>query len=361
LKQFYFKNLKGNVMKTMIFILIFFIIANLIFSQVPSNCAVTPVLASEYEMDIKYLALKRIFQIQSPDTALVRIPKDYTDTVAGGMAAIVNAVNNPQRDSIFNLYCVHNRTDNLYGLPGWPYGFTVKVDIAYPWTEAWQNLETITGDTLMDTILVRYSLYIQDFYTSGTGNYAILNTDSIWNPKALEDSLEMVPGVIHATINGHLGGAGKIVFDKISDERYFDFSVEWGDCYSGCFCFYRWKFKVSTDCQVTYLGLENNIGEYCPELPNPSNCDLFSSIEGQFFDNSTFIYPNPSKDKTTISSPLKTGNTQLSIFNVSGEKVMEMKLTYTETQIDISTLPRGVYFVRLQNEKMVEVGKMVKE
>ncbi len=40
---------------------------------------------------------------------------------------------------------------------------------------------------------------------------------------------------------------------------------------------------------------------------------------------------------------------------------MERQLTDTETQIDISALPRGVYFVRLQNEKMVEVGKMVKE
>jgi hypothetical protein len=40
---------------------------------------------------------------------------------------------------------------------------------------------------------------------------------------------------------------------------------------------------------------------------------------------------------------------------------MERQLTDTETQIDINALPRGVYFVRLQNEKTVEVGKMVKE
>jgi hypothetical protein len=73
------------------------------------------------------------------------------------------------------------------------------------------------------------------------------------------------------------------------------------------------------------------------------------------------IIPNPSKDKITISSSAITGITQLSIFNVSGEKVMERKLTDNETQIDISALPRGVYFVKLQNEKMVEVGKMVKE
>jgi hypothetical protein len=73
------------------------------------------------------------------------------------------------------------------------------------------------------------------------------------------------------------------------------------------------------------------------------------------------IIPNPANNKITISSPILTGITQLSILNVTGEKVLERKLTENETQIDISTLPRGVYFVRLQNEKMVEVGKMVKE
>jgi len=72
-------------------------------------------------------------------------------------------------------------------------------------------------------------------------------------------------------------------------------------------------------------------------------------------------YPNPAHDKITISSPAIKGNTQLSIFNVSGEKVMEMRLTDTETQLDISALPRGVYFVRVQDEKMVEVGKMIKK
>lgn len=72
------------------------------------------------------------------------------------------------------------------------------------------------------------------------------------------------------------------------------------------------------------------------------------------------IFPNPSNDKITISSPAITGNTLLSIFNVSGDKVLERQLTDNESPISISALPRGVYFVRVQNEKMVEVGKMVK-
>jgi hypothetical protein len=74
-----------------------------------------------------------------------------------------------------------------------------------------------------------------------------------------------------------------------------------------------------------------------------------------------FITPNPSNDDITISSPVINGNTILSIFTFSGKKVIETQLIYKETQIDISALPQGIYFVRVQDENEVMVGKFVKE
>ena len=76
--------------------------------------------------------------------------------------------------------------------------------------------------------------------------------------------------------------------------------------------------------------------------------------------NKFAVYPNPANDILPFHH-LHIKNTQLSIFNVSGEKVLERQLTDTETQIDISALPRGVYFVRVQDEKMTEVTKLVKQ
>jgi photosystem II stability/assembly factor-like uncharacterized protein len=81
-----------------------------------------------------------------------------------------------------------------------------------------------------------------------------------------------------------------------------------------------------------------------------------SGIESQLLK----ITPNPAKDKITILSTLIKEDIQLSIFNVSGEKVMERQLTDNETQLDIIALPRGVYFVKVQDEKIVEVVKMIK-
>jgi hypothetical protein len=40
---------------------------------------------------------------------------------------------------------------------------------------------------------------------------------------------------------------------------------------------------------------------------------------------------------------------------------MTRQITSPKTQIDISNLPNGVYFVRLTNDKTMEVGKFVKQ
>jgi len=40
---------------------------------------------------------------------------------------------------------------------------------------------------------------------------------------------------------------------------------------------------------------------------------------------------------------------------------MERQLIDPKTQLDISGLPQGVYFVRVQDEKMIEVEKIIKQ
>lgn len=72
------------------------------------------------------------------------------------------------------------------------------------------------------------------------------------------------------------------------------------------------------------------------------------------------LYPNPSKDKITIESSL-TGNRCLSIMNVNSQIVIGRRITNQKTQIDISDLPAGIYFVKLQNENTVDVVKIIKE
>jgi hypothetical protein len=112
-----------------------------------------------------------------------------------------------------------------------------------------------------------------------------------------------------------------------------------------------------------------NPGGICTIVNNAVGCNspeevevhCLTAIDEQRIEKGLTIIPNPSNNKITISSNAITGNTLLSIFNVSGEKVIERQLFNNETQIDISALPRGVYFVRVQDEKGVQVAKFVKE
>jgi len=73
------------------------------------------------------------------------------------------------------------------------------------------------------------------------------------------------------------------------------------------------------------------------------------------------LYPNPATDKITIEKSATPAKNQLSITNLNGQQLITCQVTELKTQIDISNLPSGVYFVRLTNDKTVEVGMFVKQ
>jgi hypothetical protein len=73
------------------------------------------------------------------------------------------------------------------------------------------------------------------------------------------------------------------------------------------------------------------------------------------------LYPNPATDKITIETSQTPIQSQLSIMNLNGQEVMTHQITQPMTQMDISSLPQGVYFVRLTNDRTMEVGKFMKQ
>jgi hypothetical protein len=75
------------------------------------------------------------------------------------------------------------------------------------------------------------------------------------------------------------------------------------------------------------------------------------------------IYPNPAKDKLNISYSAATENAiQIDIYNVFGQIVLENKPIKQQggISIDISTLPTGIYFVRvIANDNSVHEEKVI--
>ncbi len=73
------------------------------------------------------------------------------------------------------------------------------------------------------------------------------------------------------------------------------------------------------------------------------------------------IYPNPTEDKLYIQTAGKANNSNFSIFNVKGKQFFQQQFTTSTITLDISSLPSGVYFVRVVGDKSVSVEKFIKQ
>ena len=74
------------------------------------------------------------------------------------------------------------------------------------------------------------------------------------------------------------------------------------------------------------------------------------------------FFPNPAKDSFTFNySNVKQG-TQLTIYNLEGKAMLTKELLNVSSEVDVSTLNKGVYFVRVkQNNKEVYQSKLILE
>lgn len=88
-----------------------------------------------------------------------------------------------------------------------------------------------------------------------------------------------------------------------------------------------------------------------------SDCSTVGISESSF-ENDFSVYPNPATSTLNISIP-ENQKQQLQIFNSIGMFVKEISATQ-QTQIDISDLSSGLYFVRLQNN-LLWTQKFIKE
>jgi hypothetical protein len=74
------------------------------------------------------------------------------------------------------------------------------------------------------------------------------------------------------------------------------------------------------------------------------------------------VYPSPATNNITIDAgDLRFTNLDLRIYDVVGNLVLEKNAYINKTNIDVSALPSGVYFVKVKTEKGIKVKKFVKE
>jgi hypothetical protein len=73
------------------------------------------------------------------------------------------------------------------------------------------------------------------------------------------------------------------------------------------------------------------------------------------------IYPNPVKDKFTVKLNNVWPNMQMQIFNITGERILQAKLTQASTTVNTVNYRPGLYFIRVTDGKREYIKKFVVE
>jgi len=108
------------------------------------------------------------------------------------------------------------------------------------------------------------------------------------------------------------------------------------------------------------IEIHNNAAGCNSEAEVKAGCDTLS-VEKPAGIEILSIHPNPAYGRIIVEIPGPSPNTHLTILNLGGEEMMSYIVSAPEELVDISSLPPGVYVVKLVSTGSVAVGKLVKK
>jgi hypothetical protein len=325
-------------------------------AQVPSSCVASPQLIHAYSDDVKDLAVKRMYDLNSPDTVFIKIPQRYQDTIMEGLAAICNTGAILQADSVFRAHCIH-----LFPNGNINTSFYVEVDTSYAWTHWWWGLHIATGNPAVDSLTIRNGFTVTHYYPGpgALSNVAVISTTQAVNTRAFADSLAMISGVRRVEVYGVVGGGyNYISYATVATNRIYTFSLRWADCMSGCQNDKNWAYMVDNSCNVSLTSVNTNLSVPYPE-PVPLNCNLIPlNIPRVITEPAIDAYPNPCTNVLHVSM----GQAQQCTYSLTdsyGRVVSAGTITTGAATINTVSLPSGIYVLRMLQADGVSVYKKV--
>jgi hypothetical protein len=75
------------------------------------------------------------------------------------------------------------------------------------------------------------------------------------------------------------------------------------------------------------------------------------------------VYPNPSDARFNLKITNITGKLDLSLMDITGQILKQEAVNsvngFYKTEIDLTTYPKGVYFLRLQGDNISKVERLI--
>jgi hypothetical protein len=225
-------------------------------------------------------------------------------------------------------------------------------------TNAFTNFSGLDNlTTIGDALWIGYTTTLTNFtglnkVTFIGGDIDIYNNDALTNFTGLSSLTSIGEGIdIEYNVNALTSLTG---LDNIADSSikgiYFFYNLHLCTCSIKSICNY-----LNSPNELTVI--ESNANG-CNSIQEVKDSCIVFSIKDTSSQQMFSIFPNPSVNKLTIQTSL---DGQLSISNLNGQELITRQITEPKTQIDVSALPSGVYFVRLTNDRTVSMGKIIKQ
>ncbi len=114
-----------------------------------------------------------------------------------------------------------------------------------------------------------------------------------------------------------------------------------------------WFYTMCFDDSINY-----SVNPYAPD-----SCHYTSTGIQTYGSNALQIkvYPSPTSETITIEMASIEKSSRVFIYNSNGKLLVEKAISETKTNIDITNLPKGLYFIKLTAEQGMTVKKFVKE
>ena len=86
-----------------------------------------------------------------------------------------------------------------------------------------------------------------------------------------------------------------------------------------------------------------------------------SSSVNDYTEGTIQIFPNPAKDKLNIVVSDFKGNGEISIFDITGKKVLSKEVVNKKDVLDISLLTKGIYIIEIRYHNRIFKKRLIKE
>ena len=200
-----------------------------------------------------------------------------------------------------------------------------------------------------------YLTYTIRFENTGTANAITVKVDDVLDAKLDETSIRMI-GSSHTNTLQRIGSNLSWKFDDIQLPPSIP-NTQTGHGY----IIYEVKPKPGYAVGDIIPNIANIYFDFNPAIvTNTWNTEFVTALSNEVFAFEDFtFYPNPTKNNLSIAN--KSIIDSVEITSILGQKVIAKNINALSSEIDLSSLSNGIYFVKLLSDNQTKTVKVIKE